>query len=84
MRFFVDRNFVETDAKVYEFSTSAQAENFINCLMAENEVYCSLIVRPLKIHPKPSVLPFTFWGKLHRFVRYLPTRFNLQDKQHAG
>lgn len=75
MRVFVNKNYVETDTKIYEFASSAHAENFINCLIADGEVYCSLMAKPVRIRKKPLLLPHSVWSRLHRFSRFVSTRF---------
>lgn len=78
MRFFVDKNLVETDLRVYRFASPGQAERFVNCLMTENEVYCSLIICPVKAFDKPTAFPFSLYGQMNRMLRHLPafvTRF---------
>ncbi len=75
MRVSVNKNYVETDSKIYEFASAAHAENFINCLIVEGEVYCSLLAQPVRIRKKPLLLPHALWSGLHRFSRSVSARF---------
>ena len=64
MHIYVNKNVVETDAKIYEFASGVHAQNFINCLQTKNEAFCSIQCRPVNIISKPSFLPFAFWRKV--------------------
>lgn len=75
MRVSVNKNFVETDTKIYEFASAAHAESFINCLIVEGEVYCSLLAMPVRIRSKPRLLPHSVWSRMHRFSRSISARF---------
>ena len=81
MRFSVNDNFVETESKLYKFSTSEQAEDFINCLMTENDVYCSLLVRPAKVFNKPSVPFFAHRSWITTLTHSFSRRLSLRVKR---